>query len=41
MIWFGIVWLSCCILGGLWFLWFWYLHSKEDLVSDYPYDDEM
>ena len=38
MIWLGIVWLSCCILGGLWF---WYLHSKGDLVSDYPYDDEM
>ena len=22
-------------------LWFWYLHNKGELVSDYPYNDEM
>jgi hypothetical protein len=38
MMWLGIVWLSCCIFGGLWF---WYLHSKGNFVGEYPYDDEM
>ena len=22
-------------------LWMWYLHKKDELVGDYPYDDEM
>ena len=24
-----------------WIVWFWYLHTKGELVNDYPYDDEM
>ena len=27
------------IVGGA--LWLWYLHNKGELVSDYPYSDEM
>ena len=27
------------IVGGG--LWLWYLHNKGELVSDYPYSDEM
>ena len=36
--WLGIVW-GVSVVSGI--VWFWYLHKKGDLVSDYPYDDEM
>ena len=38
MMWLGVVWLFCLIFGSLWF---WHLHSKGNLVGNYPYDDEM
>jgi len=27
------------LVGGA--LWLWYLHTKGELIKDYPYDDEM
>ena len=34
----GVVWSTVIIASGVWF---WYLHNKKELVTDYPYDDEM
>ena len=34
----GIIWTAIIVGTGIWF---WYLHHKGELVSEYPYDDEM
>ena len=34
----GIIYLISLLCGSLYF---WYLHSRGELVSDYPYDDKM
>ena len=36
--WLGIVW-AVSVVDSI--VWFWYLHTKGELVNDYPYDDEM
>ena len=36
--WLGIVWGVSVVIS---IVWFWYLHTKGELVNDFPYDDEM
>ena len=36
--WLGIAWIVSIVIS---IVWFWYLHTKGELVNDYPYDDEM